>query len=179
MKINVVGSSGSGKSTLAKRLAAELDIPYLEMDQLFWGPNWTESSDEVFFQRLRDVFAQHPAWVLDGNYSRTQSLKWQEVEMVVWVDYSFARTLFQSVKRALTRALSKKELWPNTGNTESWLRLFTKESIVWWMISNYDRNRTRYLKMMQSEDYAHIRFVQLRSPKEMEDFLNQIKTLNG
>lgn len=36
MKINVVGTSGSGKSTFSRRLAAQLAIPYIEMDALFW-----------------------------------------------------------------------------------------------------------------------------------------------
>lgn len=35
MKINIVGTSGSGKSTLARRMAAELALPYIEMDTLY------------------------------------------------------------------------------------------------------------------------------------------------
>ncbi|CRL43945.1 Shikimate kinase [Sodalis glossinidius str. 'morsitans'] len=52
MKINVVGTSGSGKSTSSRRLATQLAIPYIEMDTLFWQPNWTPSNDEDFFCRL-------------------------------------------------------------------------------------------------------------------------------
>ena len=42
MKINVVGTSGSGKSTLARQLAERLDVPYIEMDRLYWRPEWRE-----------------------------------------------------------------------------------------------------------------------------------------
>ena len=42
MKINVVGTSGSGKSTLARQLAERLDVPYIEMDRLYWRPEWQE-----------------------------------------------------------------------------------------------------------------------------------------
>ena len=52
MRINVIGTSGSGKSTLAKRIAEKLDIPYIELDELFWKPNWTESTDEEFFPKV-------------------------------------------------------------------------------------------------------------------------------
>ena len=52
MRINVIGTSGSGKSTLSKRIAEKLNIPYVEMDALFWKPNWTESSDEEFFPKV-------------------------------------------------------------------------------------------------------------------------------
>ncbi len=40
MKLNVVGTSGSGKSTFSKALAEKLAIEHIEMDQIFWGPNW-------------------------------------------------------------------------------------------------------------------------------------------
>lgn len=42
--INVVGTSASGKSTYSKELAAMLDVQYIEMDLLFWKPNWEESN---------------------------------------------------------------------------------------------------------------------------------------
>lgn len=74
MKINVIGTSGSGKSTLARQLAITLDIPYLKMDQLFWKSNWQESTDDEFFSRLEKVLAAK-TWVLDGNYTRTTTLK--------------------------------------------------------------------------------------------------------
>ena len=54
-KINVVGTSGSGKSTVSKRLSQILDIPYIEMDKIFWGPNWYWPTDEEFFGKLRNT----------------------------------------------------------------------------------------------------------------------------
>ena len=41
-RINVVGTSGSGKSTFSQVLANKLNYPYLEMDAMFWKPNWQE-----------------------------------------------------------------------------------------------------------------------------------------
>jgi adenylate kinase family enzyme len=48
VKINVIGTSGSGKSTLAKQIATELAIPYIEMDRLYWRPDWQGTPDDVF-----------------------------------------------------------------------------------------------------------------------------------
>ena len=47
-RINIVGTSGSGKTTFAKSLAQILTYEYIEMDQLFWGPNWNCPSDEEY-----------------------------------------------------------------------------------------------------------------------------------
>lgn len=45
-RINVIGTSGSGKSTFSRMLATTLGYPYIEMDAMFWQPNWQESSND-------------------------------------------------------------------------------------------------------------------------------------
>lgn len=173
-RINVVGNSASGKSTFARALAVRLDVDYIEMDALFWKPNWGESTDAEFLQSIEQRTLGKSGWVLDGNYTRTIPTKWQEVEQVIWIDTSFGRNLYQSIYRALNRCMSKKELWLGTGNVETWGKLFTKDSIVWWMIKNHRRNRGRYLRMMADPAYSHIEFVRLRSSSEIDDYLDQI-----
>lgn len=170
-RINVVGASGSGKSTFAKRLAARLDQPLIEMDALFWQPNWAEPPDEEFFARLRSALAQ-PRWVLDGNYDRTVPIKWQDVTAVVWLDYSLPRTLLQGVKRALIRAWTRAELWPGTGNRESFrLTFFSRKSVLLWSLRSHGRLRKRYGARMMDPAYAHIAFIRLRSPADARAFL--------
>lgn len=176
MKINVVGTSGSGKSTVARHLAERLAIPYIEMDALFWQANWHESSDDEFFPRVEQALAA-ANWVLDGNYNRTQHLKWREVDWVVWVDYSFGRTLFQAVRRAWLRSWHREELWAGTGNRESFAKsFFSRDSIILWTLKTYRKNRHRYLEQMHNPDYRHIRFIQLRSPAQLESVLREIAT---
>jgi hypothetical protein len=173
-RINVVGASGSGKSTFAKQLASKLELPVIEMDALFWNPNWSESSDEVFFARLRSALA-HPRWVLDGNYDRTLPIKWRDVSAVVWLDYSLPRTLLQGFKRALFRAWTRVELWPGTGNRESFrATFFSKKSVLLWSLRSHGRLRVRYGERMSDPAYAHITFYRLRSPAEAQAFLSRV-----
>lgn len=170
MKINVIGTTASGKSTFGRELATKIDVPYIEMDAVFWGPNWQQPSDNVFFENLESAISS-PHWVLDGNYSRTTDIKWKNIDTVIWLDYSFARTLYQSVSRAINRAYLKTELWPNTGNYESFGRMISKDSIIWWCIKNYSKNRKRYLKVMNNPDYSHIEFVHLRTPQQAKEYI--------
>ena len=51
--INVVGTSASGKSTFSKALAAKLNVKYIEMDELFWKPNWQESNNSEFLPKVQ------------------------------------------------------------------------------------------------------------------------------
>jgi len=39
-----------------------------------------------------------------GNYTRTIPIKWERVELVVWLDYSFPKTL--AFTRAIKRSIS-------------------------------------------------------------------------
>lgn len=170
-KINVVGTSGSGKSTFAKRLAAALEYPYVEMDKIFWGPNWKWPTDEEFFAKLRTNLAA-PQWVLDGNFTRTVPVKWEKVELVIWLDYSFARTLFQAIRRAATRAWTKEELWEGTGNLESFRKsFFSKESIIWWTVTTHGRVRQEYESYLSDKKLSHIKFIRLRSHAEAQTLL--------
>lgn len=170
-RINVIGTSGSGKSTFGRELASALGLPYVEMDDVYWGPNWYEPTDEEFLPRIKEV-TQRPRWVLDGNYSRTNEIKWQRVQLVVWLDMPFVRTLYRVTSRSIKRAWSRKELWAGTGNRESFRKsFFSRDSVILWSIMSYRRNRRRYTKIMESRGNESIWFVRLRTPSEVNQFL--------
>jgi adenylate kinase family enzyme len=173
-RVNVVGCSGSGKSTLSRRLAERLKHPYIEMDALFWKKDWAGSPDWELFARLEKALNREK-WVLDGNYDRTTHIKWNSVTAVIWVDYSFARTLAQAVGRALRRAWTGAELWPDTGNRESFFRMiFTKDSILLWTIRTHKSVRKRYEERMTNPKFRHIHFIRLRSPAETRAFFDSL-----
>ena len=174
MKINVIGTSGSGKTTFGRQLAEILRIPFLEMDAIFWGPNWSSPEDVELF-RILDEALEGDAWVLDGNYTRTIPIKWDQVDIVVWLDFNFLRTLAQAVNRAISRILSQEELWPGTGNRETIRKLLSRESIVLWTIRTHRRNKIRNSNFMKENEFSHIDFIRLKSPQEATHFLEQIK----
>ncbi len=177
-RVNVVGTSGSGKSTFARRLSRLLDAPCIEMDQLYHGPSWTKSEPGVFRERLEHALSgEH--WVLDGNYhSKTYDVKWPKTQTIIWLDPSFALNLWQAVKRAIHRAWTKKELWPGTGNRESFGRSFlSRESVVLWTITSYHRLQHRYEAVQQNPPYEHLKFVRLKGRKAAEQFLNRVEEL--
>ena len=104
MRINVVGTSGCGKSTVSKRIAERLNVPYIQLDELYWKPNWAESTDEELFPKLEKALSSNE-WVLDGNYNRTTFIKWKRVQMVVYLDLPFSTVLYRIIKRSLRRGV--------------------------------------------------------------------------
>ena len=173
-RINVVGTSGSGKSTLAREIASRLDLPYIELDRLFWKANWTEPTDDEFFPKLRDALSTS-RWVLDGNYDRTRQIKWKQVQTVVWLDLPLYLVFARVVTRAITRSYTGKELW--AGNKETFKKAFlSRDSIILWSLTNFAHNRTRYRALSENDQYRHIQFVRLRSTKEVNQFLSNLNS---
>jgi adenylate kinase family enzyme len=171
-RINVIGTSGSGKSTFSKKLAEILNCRHIEIDQLYWRPNWQEAPEDEFLSSLEEALKAEK-WVLDGNYTRTTPVKWRNVQMVIWLDYSFPKILTRVVKRAIQRSITKEDLW-NTGNRESLLRAISKDSIIWWSIKTYKPNKIKYELTIKDENYNHIQFARLKSPKEADRFLKDL-----
>ena len=83
--------------------------------------------------------------------------------------------MYQAVKRAIKRVITREELWPDTGNRESLKSLFSKDSIVLWAIKTHRKVRKKYEALIESDDYSNIQFIRLRSPKEVELFLAKVK----
>lgn len=148
------------------------------MDAIYWGPKWSEPDDQEFFSRLSKAL-EGDSWVLDGNYSRALTIKWQRVETVIWLDFKFLRTIYQSVVRAVSRLLSQEELWPGTGNRESFRMLLSRDSIVLYTITSYWRRKPKYLGYPKSGEYPQIYFIRLRSPREVEEFLQRTAAEQG
>ena len=176
MRINVIGTSGSGKSTFSKRIAKELNVPCIQLDELHWKPNWTESTDEEFFPKLENALSSD-RWVLDGNYTRTIPIKWKRVQMVVYLDLPFHIVLYRIIKRSLLRGINSEELWH--GNKETiWKHLFTRDSMILWTIRTFYKNRKKYIELFGKEEYSEIKFVRLCTRKEVEDFVaNELRSV--
>ncbi len=177
-KIIVVGATGSGKSTLCKKLSAKLNYPYIQLDLLFWKPNWQSSTDEEFFPKIENVIKENNQWVLDGNYSRTMKITWPMADTVIWIDYPFWVVFYQNFTRAIKRSITREELWPNTNNRESIIRLFSKDSILKWLVQTYPRMKQRYETAINDPQNSHLQFYRLKSRNEVSKFLININTEN-
>tara|TARA_E500000331_G_scaffold342685_2_gene376607 strand:+ start:948 stop:1391 length:444 start_codon:yes stop_codon:yes gene_type:complete len=133
-----------------------------------------EIPDEEFLPNL-EAALNKDRWVLDGNYTRTVDIKWKDVDTVIWVDLSFLQTVWQVTKRAFKRALTKQELWEDTGNVETFGRMFSRDSIILWSIKTHSKTRRKYEAAMINEDYVHINFIRLGSRRECHDFLRNVR----
>ncbi len=180
-RVNVVGTSGSGKSTFAKKLAKLLGSPHIEMDRLYHKPNWEESTADELTEKLDKALAPD-RWILDGNYhSKSFKTKWSRATAIIWLDMSFTRNVTQATQRAIRRIRSKQELWPGTGNRETFRRTFmSRESVLLWTLTSYHRVKRRYAAIETDRgEFNHVPFLRLRGRAESEAFLQEVATVRG
>ncbi len=149
MRVVVVGSSGSGKSTFGRQLAAAIGAPALELDAINWQPGWVDLSNrdpEEFVRRVAKAAAAD-AWVMDGNYSKARHVLWPRATAFVWMDPERPQVMRQVIWRSFSRAVTKRELWPGSGNKELFRKWIEKEHPIRWAWDNFAMIRDRYSEM--------------------------------
>ncbi len=173
MKVVIVGTSASGKTTLARALAQECSLHHIELDELHWGPNWTEVSDELMLERLDEKLNNFSEWVIDGNYSVTHSRTWPQATHIIWLNLGLGRTFYQAVKRTFSRIFSGTELWH--GNKERFLFLFHKDAIPWWVLRTWRKRRMEMPELIRETVKKSQTVIEIRSQKNIPEVLEHLK----
>jgi len=170
VRVNVKGISCSGKTTFSRELAERLSVPYLELDAVHHGPNWTEASAEELQARVREFMASaHEGWVIDGNYEpKLGYLVLGAADRIVWLDPPLRVALRRLWRRTSTRIRDDVELW--SGNRESWRGGFLGwNSLFVWTLRSWIRHRHEWPR----EFAADARVVRLRSVGEARRWLDE------
>ena len=82
----IIGCPGAGKSTFARRLQSLTGLPLYYLDRLWHKPDRTHITREEFDRVLAEWLAR-PAWILDGDYSRTLPQRLEACDTVFLLDY--------------------------------------------------------------------------------------------
>jgi hypothetical protein len=171
-RVLVVGPPCSGKTTAAREIARRLDAPHVELDALWWEPDWTEAGDERFKERLSG-FVSQPRWVLDGNYLSVgvSDLVLPAADTIVWLDEGRWVTVPRGAWRTLRRVALRTDLW--SGNREPLGYLPRFPSLVLMAI----RKHPEYNREVEELDGArntHTRWVRLRGRRAVQDWLRSL-----
>ena len=179
-RIHVIGISASGKSTLAARLAGALDAAFVELDALNWQPGWiglNETDPDELERQIREA-TDGERWVVAGSYERfCQRVFWSRLDTIVWLDLPMPLLLLRVLRRTWRRWRSRELLW-GTNYERFWPHLMIwrkRESLLGWIISQHTRMRNDMLAHRSVPRWAHIRFVRLTSPREVEAFARSVE----
>jgi adenylate kinase family enzyme len=168
-RIVVFGTTGSGKSWLAKRLVDEKGLRLVELDALFWGPDWQPATLDLFRHRV-ECETRDGDWIAVGIYGQVRDIVWHRADTLVWLDLPLPLVMWRLLWRTLRRIVTRENLW-GTGNRESLRRtLLSRDSILLWALRTHGRNRRRF-----SEECANFAagrtVIRLRSARDVERFI--------
>jgi adenylate kinase family enzyme len=165
-RIVVAGVSGNGKTTLSRRLAAKLDLPYIELDAFQHLPGWIQATEEDFLRNVDTATSRSNGWVVDGSYTAAlREVLLPRADTVVWLDQSPHVFLPRLLKRTIRDIVTKRDMFNGNRQTIRFA-FFVKDSLFAWAIKSHFRRRRTFPKFFAQ--FPDVELVRLRSPREVE-----------
>src|SRR3954454_12105793 len=172
----IPGRTWSGKTTLARQLAAALHVPHVELDSLYFGPEFSTAPLPLLRERTSAAIAGE-RWVTDGNKRAVRDLVWPRADTIVWLDYPLGLRLWRLAKRARGRASALKAQAVKSG-AESGLRtqLLAAARGVLTALRSHAGQRREYTRIFAEPANQHLAIVRLRSPRATRQWLARATT---
>ncbi len=162
---------GSGKGTFARTLGVRAGLSVIHLDVHYWRPGWVRPSDDEWRERQRALLAGE-AWIIDGNYNESLSLRLERAQTVIVLDTPWWRCS----SRAFIRGLRKPVGEMPEGCQDSVGRRVRDE---WGGVGRIWRNRHSDPDYARSEIVRHGSHTSvhvLRSRREATAFLDAISS---
>ena len=99
-KVLVIGSSGAGKTHFSTRLSTALGVELIHIDNIYWGPGWTEPAEDEWRTRLASFLARE-SWIIDGNYTGTLDMRLAACDTVIFLDIRRTLCVWRVIRRTL------------------------------------------------------------------------------
>jgi energy-coupling factor transporter ATP-binding protein EcfA2 len=170
-RILVLGRTGSGKTTLARELAAAIGVPHVELDALYFGPDFSTVPLSVLRERTSAAIAGD-RWVTDGNKSAVRDLVWPRADTVIWLDYPLVVSLWRLGRRALWRtSVLKAQAAEGDGKAGLPRQFLSAAKGVLTALRSHKGQRREYPRMFAKQENQHLAVVRLRSPRATREWL--------
>lgn len=127
-KILIVGISGTGKTHLANKLGEITGLPVINLDSIFWKPNWEEEAEDVVEAKISNCIKQDK-WIIEGYVEPLAKERVAAADEVIYLDYSGFAAARGGFMRALKHRKTPRPEMP-AGNTDGFGYKFFKSLIA-------------------------------------------------
>jgi adenylate kinase family enzyme len=173
-RIVIVGVTSSGKSTLAEKLARRFSLNFIELDALYWEPDWQEAPFDVFRARVEKAISAEK-WAVAGNYRIVRDLIWTRAEAIIWLDYSFLTVFWQLTRRTFLRWWTQELLWgTNREPLIKHFKLWSDDSLFHWLVKTYWRRKREIPALVVQPEYQHLKLLRFERPEETNKWLGNL-----
>lgn len=135
MRTIVYGNSGSGKSTLARKLSAEHDLAYLDLDAIVWEPGQVAMmrAPEAIEASLDAFLDGHARWVIEGCYGELVEAAAPRCTQLVFLNPGLEACLANNRRRPWEphKYASPEEQDAMLDNLQAWVRDYYTRQDQW------------------------------------------------
>ena len=165
-KILVVGVSASGKSVFSRALGQRTGITVTYADALMWKPGWDYIGDEATVTLLDEV-SKRSEWIIEG-YIEKEALLFilERADTIIYLDYSRIVTTWRYIKRS----------WMHRKDSRPELEGSPDKFSVKFLVRVWQKREVYYLNESLAAMPNQNRLIKLRSPKETNEFIQEIRT---
>jgi len=165
-RVLVAGPSGAGKTTLCRRLAVKFDLPYIELDQLYYRKGWTTRDD--FVARVEQI-AETPEWITEWHYPEVQKVLLENAELLIHLDYARWLTYTSTMLRTIQRSLHKEVLWDGLVEPAPWRFIRDEEHIL--RTSLRDSTTEQLQLLAKAPECQGVRIMVFRRPRALSSWV--------
>jgi adenylate kinase family enzyme len=164
----VAGTAGAGKSTLARALSSRLGVPFVQMEDFYWGPSWTVRP--TWRSELLD-YVSGDAWAIEWQGEEVREEMTARTQVLVWLDhprwFCMARVVFRTLRRRVSRPVLAGD------NVEGRLREFftDPDHVVKLSWRRWPVLRARVRQVISEDRHQHLLVVRLRGQRQVDRWL--------
>jgi adenylate kinase family enzyme len=170
-RIAIYGETGCGKTTLARRLCSALNLPFIELDSVYWRkPGWQAPDTAEFRDAVRTLLDAHPdGWVCEGTYAAVRDLSLSRADSVIWMHLSWRLSFWRLLKRSFERCWRRELLWGV--QRESWRMTFLSRQSVLLKSPWHYRATNRSIAASLQEAPRGVNVHELVSKRQTEELI--------
>ena len=128
-------------------------------------------------RRIREA-TRGKRWVVAGSYTKfSRRTFWPRLDTVVWLDLPLPVLVWRFLRRTWRRWRSRELIW-GTNYERFWPHFMIwrpHDSLLGWIITQHARKRRDMIAYMSDPRWEHIRFVRLRSWRELEGLAGSVE----
>jgi adenylate kinase family enzyme len=168
-KVAVFGNAGGGKSTLGRRLAELTGLPLYVVDMMQFGRGGAKVPDDEFLQMHADLL-RRDEWIIDGfGNMATAWDRFAAADTLIYVDLPLFIHFRWVTKRLIKGLFADPPGWPEDSP------LWSSSMQSYRVLRLCHRRLTPKYRQLVTEEATSKRVHHLRSPAQIESFLDAVK----
>ena len=161
-----------GKTSLSRALGDLTGLPVIELDAIFWLPNWVERDSDEMLEIVQKRIEESPrGWIIDGNYSKVRPQILPLTDTVIWLNLPTWSVTVRIVKRTMMNVLRRNRICGD--NYESFLNAIAPNSVIWFNAFGWKHSQKRVREALRTIDFdANV--YEIRSYRELRQLYRSL-----